>query len=89
MSAESHRRSLRVRMFLFACVMPVFAGACGGGVAPDAVRSTAASITTQVTLAKAALSSCRGGDRTQCDSAQQNLEAIAATNTQLDMLAAQ
>ena len=88
MSARSFWKSLRVRMGLFACIMPVFAGACSG-VAPEAVRSSTSAITEHVALAKAALVSCRGGDHAQCDSAQQNLEAIASTNTQLDMLAEQ
>ena len=89
MSASSRRRSVRVRMCLFACIMPVFASGCGGGVAPDAVRTNTTAITAQLALAKAALVSCRGGDRAQCDSAEQSLEAIAMTNRQLDQLADQ
>jgi hypothetical protein len=88
MSATKSRHSLQVRLGLFACILPVFAGACGG-IAPDAVRTSTSAITAQVALAKAALVSCRGGDHAQCDSAQQNLEAIASTNSQLDHLAEQ
>jgi hypothetical protein len=59
------------------------------GVSPDVVRNGTAAITAQVALAKASLVSCRGGDRTQCDSAQKNLEAISAQNNQLSVAADQ
>lgn len=63
-------------------------GACGG-VAPDAVRDTTGAITAHVALAKAALVSCRGGDRVQCDSAEKTLQAIATENAELSRLADQ
>jgi hypothetical protein len=86
MSARLKLRSQRLRLGLFACVLPVFANACSG-VAPNVVRDSTATITAQVVLAKASLVSCRGGDRAQCDSAQKNLEAIGSTNAELSKLA--
>ena len=65
-----------------------FASACSG-VAPGAVRDTTSTITAQVALAKASLLGCRGGDRSQCDSATKNLDTIASSNAQLDQLAGQ
>jgi hypothetical protein len=81
-------RSLRVRFGMSACAWSLLAGACSG-VAPDAVRDTTSAITAQVALAKASLVSCRGGDRAQCDSAQKNLDDVAASNAQLGQLAEQ
>jgi hypothetical protein len=79
----------RVRLVLYACVLPVLTStAACAGVAPDAVQSTSSSITAQVALAKASLVACRGGDVAQCDSADKNLDAVAATNADLARLAA-
>jgi hypothetical protein len=87
MSATSDRHFQRVRIGLFACIS-VLAFACSG-VAPDVVRSTTATVMEQVALAKASLVSCRGGDHAQCDSAEQNLQTIANSNTELGKLAEQ
>jgi hypothetical protein len=87
MFVRSNRAS-RGRLVLFACVLPVLASAACAGVSPDAVRNTSSSITAQVALAKASLVACRGGDRAQCDSADKNLDAVAATNADLGRLAA-
>jgi hypothetical protein len=86
MSTRLNRRSRRLRLGLFACVLPVFANACSG-VAPNVVRDSSAAINAEVVLAKASLVSCRGGDHAQCDSAQKNLEAIGSTNAELGKLA--
>ena len=61
------------------------ASACSG-VSKESVRDTSSAITAQVALAKASLVACRGGDRAQCDTAEQNLEAIAGENAQLSAL---
>jgi hypothetical protein len=86
MAATADRHSYRVRVALFACILPVLVGACSG-VAPDVVRNTTASVREQVALAKASLVSCRGGDQAQCDSTEKNLQSIASSNTELGKLA--
>jgi hypothetical protein len=85
MSLTTQRRA---RIGLFVCVLPVLAGAAAcNGVAPDAVRGTTSAIAAQASLAKASLVPCRGGDRAQCDSAEQNLEAVVSSNAELSKLA--
>lgn len=76
----------RVLVAAAGIVLAVSAGACSG-VSKEAVRDTTASVTAQVALAKASLVACRGGDRAQCDTAEQNLETIAAENAQLGSMA--
>ena len=80
------------RSLAVACLGPIVVGLSTGacsGVSKEAVRETTSAITAQVALAKASLVACRGGDRAQCDTAEQNLEAIGSETAQLSELSDQ
>ena len=66
--------------------LPLTLAACAG-VPKQAVRDATTSVGTQVELAQAALTLCRGGDADQCDRLARNLDNIASNNQSLAALA--